>query len=97
MLNVGSDVRRRRTQVPVTDEGGHELFNRNVPNDSARLSEVLCGAEPGTPVVFDLAQTGGGPAVNESPALSLPAMLGPMTGTVEDGPARHGPLGGSRT
>ena len=61
MLNVGSDVRRRRTQVPVTDEGGHELFNRNVPNDSAScLSEVLCGAEPGTPVVFDLAQRAGG-------------------------------------
>ena len=37
------------------DEGFHELFNRNVPNDPARLSKVLCGAEPGTPVVFEAA------------------------------------------
>ena len=55
MLYVGLDVHRRRTQVAVMDEGGHELFNRNVPNDPARLSEVLCGAEPGTPVVFEAA------------------------------------------
>lgn len=55
MLYVGLDLHRRRTQVAVMDEGGHELFNRNVPNDPARLSEVLCGAEPGTPVVFEAA------------------------------------------
>jgi hypothetical protein len=30
MLYVGFDVHRRRTQVAVVDEGGHELFNRNV-------------------------------------------------------------------
>ena len=55
MLYVGLDLHRRRTQVAVMDEGGHELFNRNVPNDPARLSDVLCGAEPGTPVVFEAA------------------------------------------
>ena len=55
MLYVGLDVHRRRTQVAVMDEGGHELFNRNVPNDPERLSEVLCGADPGTPVVFEAA------------------------------------------
>ena len=37
------------------DEGGHEMFNRNVPNDPERLSELLCGAGPGTPVVFEAA------------------------------------------
>ena len=37
------------------DEDGHELFNRNVPNDPERLSEVLSGADPGTPVVFEAA------------------------------------------
>lgn len=37
------------------DEDGHELFKRNVPNDPERLSEVLCGADPGTPVVFEAA------------------------------------------
>ena len=55
MLYVGLDLHRRRTQVAVMDEGGHELFNRNVPNNPARLSDVLCGAEPGTPVVFEAA------------------------------------------
>jgi Transposase len=55
MLYVGLDVHRRRTQVSVMDEDGHELFNRNVPNDRERLAEVLCGAEPGTPVVFESA------------------------------------------
>jgi hypothetical protein len=53
VLYVGLDVHRRRTQVAVMDEGGHELFYRNVPNDPERLSEVLCGADPGTPVVFE--------------------------------------------
>lgn len=47
------DVHRRRTQVAVLDESGHELFNRNVPNDRAKLSEVLVGCGPGTPVVFE--------------------------------------------
>lgn len=55
MLYVGLDVHRRRTQVSVMDEDGHELFNRNVPNDRERLADVLCGAEPGTPVVFESA------------------------------------------
>jgi transposase len=55
MLYVGLDVHRRRTQVSVMDEDGHELFNRNVPNDLERLADVLCGAEPGTPVVFEAA------------------------------------------
>jgi hypothetical protein len=41
MLYVGLDVHRRRTQVSVMDEDGHELFNRNVPNDRERLAEVL--------------------------------------------------------
>jgi transposase len=55
MLYVGLDVHRRRTQVSVMDEDGHELFNRNVPNDPERLADVLCGAEPGTPVAFESA------------------------------------------
>lgn len=55
MFYVGLDVHRRRTQVAVLDEVGHELFNRNVPNDRARLSEVLVGCGPGTPVVFEAA------------------------------------------
>ena len=54
-LYVGLDVHRRRTQVSVMDEDGHELFNRNVPKDPERLGEMLCGAEPGTPVVFKAA------------------------------------------
>ena len=53
MLYVGLDVHRRRTQVAVVDEEGHELFNRNVPNDPEKLADVLSGAEPGTPVVFE--------------------------------------------
>ena len=53
MLYVGLDVHRRRTQVAVVDEGGHELFNRNVPNDPEKLADALCGAEPGTPVAFE--------------------------------------------
>ncbi len=55
MLYVDLDVHRRRTQVAVMDEDGHELFKRNVPNDPERLSEVLSGADPGTPVVFEAA------------------------------------------
>ena len=55
MLYIGLDVHRRRTQVAVLDESGHELFNRNVPNDREKLGEALCGAEPGTPVVFEAA------------------------------------------
>jgi hypothetical protein len=31
---------------------GHQLFNRKVPNDSDKLAEALCCAEPATPVVF---------------------------------------------
>ena len=53
MLYVGLDVHRRRTQVAALDEGGHELFNRNVPNDLDKLGDVLVGFEPGTPVVFE--------------------------------------------
>ncbi len=53
VLYVGLDVHRRRTQVAVVDEEGHELFNRNVPNDPEKLADVLCGAEPGTPVAFE--------------------------------------------
>lgn len=37
MPYVGLDVHRRRTQVAALDEDGHELFNRNVPNDPERL------------------------------------------------------------
>ncbi len=53
MLYVGLDVHRRRTQVAAVDEAGHELFNRNVPNDVQKLGDVLVGFEPGTPVVFE--------------------------------------------
>ncbi|MDQ4098287.1 MAG: IS110 family transposase [Actinomycetota bacterium] len=53
MLYVGLDVHRRRTQVAALDEDGHELFNRNVPNDPEKLGDVLVGFEPGTPVVFE--------------------------------------------
>jgi transposase len=55
MVFVGLDVHRRRTQVAVLDNEGHELLNRNVVNDPRKLAEVLCGAEPGTPVVFEAA------------------------------------------
>jgi hypothetical protein len=58
VLCVGLDVHRRRTQVSVMDEGGHELFNRNIPNDPERLSDVLCGAGPGAPVVSEGAYGG---------------------------------------
>ena len=53
VLYVGLDVHRRRTQVAAVDEDGHELFNRNVPNDVEKLGDVLVGFEPGTPVVFE--------------------------------------------
>ncbi len=53
MFYVGLDVHRRRTQVAVLDEAGHELFNRNVPNDVGKLGEVLVGCGPGTPVAFE--------------------------------------------
>jgi transposase len=53
VLYVGLDVHRRRTQVAALDEDGHELFNRNVPNDVEKLGDVLVGFEPGTPVVFE--------------------------------------------
>lgn len=53
MVYVGLDVHRRRTQVAALDEDGHELFNRNVPNDVEKLGDVLVGFEPGTPVVFE--------------------------------------------
>ncbi len=52
-MYVGLDVHRRRTQVAAVDDGGHELFNRNVPNDVEKLGDVLVGFEPGTPVVFE--------------------------------------------
>ncbi len=47
------DMHRRRTQVAVLDEAGHELFNRNVSNDVEKLGEVLVGCGPGTPVAFE--------------------------------------------
>jgi transposase len=53
VLYVGLDVHRRRTQVAAVDDEGHELFNRNVPNDLEKLGDVLDGFEPGTPVVFE--------------------------------------------
>jgi transposase len=53
VVYVGLDVHRRRTQVSAVDEDGHELFNRNVPNDVDKLGDVLVGFEPGTPVVFE--------------------------------------------
>jgi len=52
---VGLDVHRRRTQVAVTDEEGHELFNRNVMNDREQLGSLLCGREPRSPVVLEAA------------------------------------------
>ena len=55
MLYVGLDVHRRRTQVAVMDESDHALLNRYVPNGPERLSEVSCGADPGTPVVSEAA------------------------------------------
>jgi transposase len=55
MLYVDLDVHRRRTRVSVMDVDGHELFNRSVPNDRERLADVLCGADPGTPVVLESA------------------------------------------
>ncbi len=55
MLYVGMDVHRRRTQVAVVDEDGHELFNRNVNNDPEKLADMLVGADPGTPVAFEAA------------------------------------------
>jgi transposase len=47
------DVHSKRTQIAVMDEGGHELFNENVPNDPARIADMLAGAERGTPVAFE--------------------------------------------
>lgn len=37
------------------DESDHALLNRYVPNGPERLSEVSCGADPGTPVVSEAA------------------------------------------
>ncbi len=34
-------------------EGGHELFNRNVPNDLRSWGTSWVGFEPGTPIVFE--------------------------------------------
>jgi len=52
---VGLDVHRRRTQVAVIDDEGHELFNRNVVNDPERLGSLLSGLEPRSPVVLEAA------------------------------------------
>ena len=51
MVYVALDVHRRSTQIAALDEDGHELFNRNVPNDVEKLGDVLVGFEPGTPVL----------------------------------------------
>jgi transposase len=53
VVYVGLDVHRRRTQVAAVDAEGHELFNRNVPDDVEKPGDVLVGFEPGTPVVFE--------------------------------------------
>jgi len=50
---VGLDVHRRRTQVAALDEEGHELFNRNAPNDLRSWGTCWVGFEPGTPIVFE--------------------------------------------
>ena len=52
---VGMDVHRKRTQVAVLDEEGHELLNRNVANDRTELLPILGELDAGTPVAFEAA------------------------------------------
>ncbi len=46
--------------VAVLDEAGHELFNRNAPNDVKNLGEVLVDCGPGTPGAFESNPRGSG-------------------------------------
>ena len=55
MLYVGLAVHRRSRQVAVMDEGGHELFNRNLPNDPDRISGSSVRRRSRDPVVFEAA------------------------------------------
>lgn len=55
MVYVGMDVHRKRSQVSVMDEGGQELLNRNILNDSGELLSILTPFDPGTPVAFEAA------------------------------------------
>jgi hypothetical protein len=52
---VGINVHRNRTQVCLLEDDGAEVYNRNVPNDQARLVELLGELKAGTPVVFEAA------------------------------------------
>ncbi len=52
---VGMDVHRNRTQVCLLEGDGAEIYNRNVPNDQARLVELLGDLDAGTPVAFEAA------------------------------------------
>ena len=52
---VGMDVHRKRSQVAIVDAAGVQQRNRNLANDPAKLSPVLGGLPPGTPVAFEAA------------------------------------------
>jgi transposase len=57
---VGMDVHRNRTQVCVLDEeGGGEVYNRNLANRPELFSELLGGLAADTPVVFEAAYGAG--------------------------------------
>ena len=55
MLYVGLAVHRRSRQVAVMDEGGHELFDRNLPNHPDRISGSSVRRRSRDPVVFEAA------------------------------------------
>ena len=46
---VGIDVRRKRSQVAVVNEGGEVLASRNVPNGARPILSVIGELPAGTP------------------------------------------------
>jgi transposase len=52
---VGIDVHRKRSQIDIVDDAGHQQRNRNVPNDPAELVPILGDLPAGTAVAFEAA------------------------------------------
>jgi Transposase len=52
---VGIDVHRKRSQVAVIDQDGEVLANRNVPNGTETILNLIGGLPPGTPAAFEAA------------------------------------------
>jgi hypothetical protein len=52
---VGIDVHRKRSQVAVIDQDGEVPANRNVPNGTETILNLIGGLPPGTPAAFEAA------------------------------------------